>query len=442
MKRVGIALIGCGTVGGATAVHLMNSTGLVAQRYGLDLQLVAVVDKELANARRIGVPDEILTDNLDAVLARNDVHIVVELVGGTTFARTVIRSAFEHGKHVVTANKALLAHHGVELFRAARQADRALAFEASCGGGIPLVRSITDGLAGSRIDAVYGIVNGTCNFILSEMISKSISYGTALARAQEDGLAEADPTLDVSGQDSAHKIALLAALAFGVQVDFDAIPVQGIDSLDLVDVTWATRLGYVPKLLAIAERDATGISLRVRPSFVPERHPLAWVSGPFNAVSIYGYPTGHTMYYGRGAGGSATSSAIVSDIVSIANGSYVRVFLDSSIWPDQTAPVHQNAPGEIAGRYYVRAMVEDRPGMIAEMAARYGNHGISLASVHQDETAETSSGEPVPVVVLTHHATEDNLMNAVSEVNALSKVHGECSVISIIDEAPEQLIVS
>ncbi len=449
--RYRIAIIGCGVVGGATAQHLLQSEKLIRTRYGLSVELVAVVDLDLTRARNIGLPESILTTDLEAALSRDDVDLVVELIGGTETAFTVIQRCLAAGKHVVTANKALLAHWGADLFAAAHSAGRDLAFEASCGGGIPLIRSLIDGLAGSRIDALYGIVNGTCNFILSEMISKSITYDVALAAAQEYGLAEADPTLDVTGKDSAHKIAIMASVAFGAQIDLDQIPVSGIDTLDLLDVTWALRLGYVPKLLAMAERSDSGISLRVRPAFVSNRHPLAWVSGPFNAVSVYSYPTGHTMYYGRGAGGSATGGAIVADIISVASGSYGRVFQNAAFWPDRTAPVRQNAPGEISGRYYVRAMVEDRPGMLGKMAARYGRYGIGLASVHQNETASQSSspdppsllreeGLAVPVVVVTHHASEDNLLRAVTEINEMPRVHGECAVISIIDEPTEQLI--
>ena len=432
-------------VGAATAQHLLESEDLIRTRYGLSLELAAVVDIDLTRAREIGLPESILTTDLDATLSRDDIDLVVELIGGTTTAFTVVERALAAGKHVVTANKALLAYRGTELLAAAHSAERDLAFEASCGGGIPIIRALIDGLAGSRIDALYGIVNGTCNFILSEMISKSITYDTALAAAQEQGLAEADPTLDVSGKDSAHKIAIMASLAFGVRIDLDQIPVIGIDALDLMDVQWALRLGYVPKLLAIAERNESGVSLRVRPSFVSDRHPLAWVSGPFNAVSVYSYPTGHTMYYGRGAGGSATSGAIVADVISVASGAYGRIFHNTTFWPDTTAPVHQNAPGEISGRYYVRATIKDRPGMLGEIALRYGRHGISLASVHQDEwatdeAAKSTEESAVPVVIVTHHATEDNLLRAVAEINEMPQITGECAVISIIDEPVEQLI--
>jgi homoserine dehydrogenase len=434
-----VAIIGCGTVGGATARHLIHSRNLIRERYGVDVELVAVVDKRLDHARAIGLPETLLSEDLDAVLARDDIGLVVELVGGIDVASSIIERSLRAGKHVVTANKALLAHRGTELFAAAHEAGRALAFEASCGGGIPLVRALTDGLAGNRVDAIYGIVNGTCNYILSQMISRSISYEEALAEAQRDGLAEADPTLDVGGFDSAHKIAVLAGLAFGARIDCDAIPVEGIDSLDLLDVSWATRLGYVTKLLAIAERSEDGVSLRVAPCFVHATHPLAWVAGPFNAVSVYSYPTGHTMYYGRGAGGSATSGAIVADIVSIATGAYGALFAGASIWPDRTESARQNAPGTIRGRYYVRALVQDRPGVLAEMTARFGAHGISIASVHQDETPD---GEPglAPVVVVTHGVSEDDLRAAVREIDAMPQASGSCAVISIIDEPDEQLI--
>lgn len=438
-KTVNVALIGCGTVGGATALHIIRSATLIRQRYGVEISLVAVVDRELAHARAIGVPEEILFSDLDSVLTRSDIDVIVELVGGIAVAREIIQRAVASGKHVVTANKALLAHHGHDLCAMARRAGRMLAFEASCGGGIPLIRALYDGLAGNRVDAIYGIVNGTCNYILTEMIRRSISYDEALGEAQAHGLAEADPTLDVGGHDSAHKIALMAALAFGVRVEYDEIPVEGIDALDLLDVSWATRLGYVVKLLAIAERTASGVALRVRPCFVHDDHPLAWVGGPFNAVSVYSYPTGHTMYYGRGAGGSATSGAIVADLIAIATKAYEPYFVGGRFWPDRTEPVEQNAPGTIYGRYYVRALVQDRPGVLAEIANRFAEHDISIASVHQDEMPEHEE-KLAPVIVVTHAALEDSLRSAVTEIDAMPQVSGGCAVIAIIDEPAEQLI--
>ena len=434
-----VAIVGCGTVGGATAQHLIASKDLIASRYRMEVSLGAVVDRDLTHARAIGLPGSLLSDDLDAVLADESIGVVVELVGGIDVAFGIIERAFAAGKHVVTANKALLAHRGAELYALARSNNVTLAFEASCGGGIPLIRAITDGLGGSRIDALYGIVNGTCNYILSEMDSRAISYDEALSEAQADGLAEADPTLDVGGHDSAHKIAILASLAFGIAVDYDQIPIEGIDSLELTDVSWASRLGYVTKLLAIGERAEKGVSLRVRPCFVRKDHPLAWVSGPFNAVSVYSFPTGHTMYYGRGAGGSATAGAIVADIISVANGGYGAIFASEGLWPDRNKAVEQNAPGSIAGRYYVRAMVQDRAGVLSEIARRFGDHGISIASVHQDEMPEDSDAD-APVVVVTHAAREDDIRAAVEQIDALPETSGSCAVISIIDEPPEQLI--
>ena len=436
---VRVAIVGCGTVGGATAAHLLESQELVRRRYGVKVELVAVVDRVLDHAREIGIAERLLSTDLESILSTGDIDVVVELVGGIDTAFSIIEQALEAGSHVVTANKALLAHRGPELFAIAHRTGRDLAFEASCGGGIPLVRSIIDGLGGNRIDRIYGIVNGTCNYILSQMICRSISYADALAEAQASGLAEADPTLDVGGHDSAHKVAILAALAFGIRVNYDEIPIQGIDELDLVDVAWAVRLGYVPKLLAIAERRGEEVALRVCPSFVPEHHPLAWVGGPFNAISVYSYPTGHTMYYGRGAGGSATAGAVVADILSIANGSYGGLFHTARFWPDQTSEVVQNPAGMVQGRHYVRALVDDQPGVLAEMAERYGEHGISIASVHQDELADNDD-QPASVVLITHTARQDALWRAVEEINSLRSVKERCVVISIIDEPAEELI--
>ena len=334
----GIALVGCGTVGGATAVLLTRDREHLAQRTGAQLDLKYIVDRDFARAQKLRLPEPLFEPNLEKALSDPMVTVIVELVGGTTIARDIIKKALEAKKHVVTANKALLAHYGAELMGIARENGVSISFEASCAGGVPIIRALSDGLIANRIDAVYGIVNGTCNYILTEMIQKGQSYEDALRAAQSSGLAEADPRLDVSGTDSAHKLAILAALAFGRRIDFEKIPVQGIDNLDLIDVTFGQELGYVVKLLAIAQRFEGGLSLRVRPSFITREHPLAWVSGPFNAVSVYGHAVGHTMYYGRGAGGTPTASAIIADIVSIALGSAPRAFHDLHIWPDRAAP--------------------------------------------------------------------------------------------------------
>ena len=438
-----IAVVGCGTVGGAVCEILLRDRELLATRCGVRLQLKYIVDRNFDAAKNLRLDDTLFETNLDHVLTDADVSVVVELVGGTTTARTITEQALRAGKHVVTANKALLAHYGAELLALARENGVSLAFEAAVGGGIPIVRALYDGLVANTVDAIYGIVNGTCNFILTEMIEKEQTYEEALWAAQSRGLAEADPSLDVQGVDSAHKIALMAAMAFGIQVDFDEIPVQGIDQLEQDDVMYADTLGYVVKLLAIATRVGNGISLRVRPAFISREHALSWVSGPFNAISVYGHATGHTMYYGRGAGGAPTASAVVSDIIGIASGTYPAFFEQFAFWPDRNPPQKLVPVEETYSRFYVRTMVDDTPGALARIAAIFGAHGISIASVLQDELPEINGGdqEPhlVPVVITLHPAREANLLSAVAEIDALDATGETSSVIAIVDEHPENV---
>jgi homoserine dehydrogenase len=277
--KTGVALVGCGTVGGSTADLLISDRKERLRRSGIDLELKYIVDRNFDNARKLGLSAELFCEDLDVALADDSVTVVIELVGGTGFARDLIARALRAGKHVVTANKALLAHHGGELYRIARENGVSLAFEASCGGGIPIIRALIDGLMANNIDAMFGIVNGTCNYILTEMIDKGQSYAEALAEAQASGLAEADPSLDVNGSDSAHKIAIMGSLAFGEAADLDKIPVQGIDTLEASDVAFGAEMGYIIKLIASAIRTPEGMFLRVEPAFISSDHPLAWVSG-------------------------------------------------------------------------------------------------------------------------------------------------------------------
>ena len=266
-----VAIVGCGTVGGATATLLLHDSDLYKERTGFTPALKYIVDKDFTHAEELGLPDRLFEKDLDRVLQDERVSIIVELVGGTSIAKDITVKALSAGKHVVTANKALLAHHGSELFALAGEKNVSLAFEASCGGGIPIVRALYDGLLANRIDAMFGIVNGTCNYILTAMTQRGKTYAEALQEAQRDGLAEADPTLDVSGMDSAHKLTLLGSMAFGSTVSLDAIPVEGIDSLDLMDVNFGRELGYIIKLLAVAQRTDSGISCRVRPAFIDRK---------------------------------------------------------------------------------------------------------------------------------------------------------------------------
>lgn len=435
-RSIQVALVGCGTVGGATAEILIRERDLVRERAGIDINLTAIVSLTFNHARQLGLPEELFVENVDDVLQDPEVDIVIELTGGIDFPRELIKKALDAGKHVVTANKALLAHHGPELFGYARERGLTIGFEASSAGGIPIIRAITDGLIANHIDAIYGIVNGTCNYILTEMIDKGQSYAEALAEAQGTGLAEADPSLDVQGIDSAHKIAILTALAFGTAVDFEAIPVVGIDRLQAIDVSFGLELGYVVKLLAVAYRINGGVTTWVRPAFISKEHPLAWVSGPFNAVSVYGHRTGHTLYYGRGAGGDPTASAVVADLVAIGTGTLPATFHHTGFWPDRNGGPPQISADQASSRYYLRIMAQDRPGVLASISSILGANGISIASLIQNEKA--LKDELIPVVITTHVCQEASLQKALTAIDALPQCGEKTIYIPIVDEHPER----
>lgn len=433
----GIALVGCGTVGSAVARLLSRDQAILRTRSDITLELRAVVEVDFSRAESVGLDPSLFRRDYQEVLDDPSIHVVAELMGGIGGAKQVIEKALRAGKAVVTANKALLAEHGAELMALARSEGLCIGFEASCGGGIPIVRAVTDGLIANRISALYGILNGTCNFILTAMTQQGRSYVEALAEARKAGYAEADPSLDVSGSDTAHKLAILASLAFGRRILLEDIPVAGIDGLQVADVEYGRELGYVMKLLAIAKQREQGISLCVRPAFISIDHPLAWVSGPFNAVSVYGHATGHTLYYGRGAGGRPTASAVVADMHSVATGAAERTFRHFN-GPDR-APVASQLPmEEIRSRYYLRIQCEDAPGVLASIAARLGGHEISISSVLQKEPrAESERASGVPVVITTHTALEGSMRKAIEEINALKEVRQSCVCIDIADEAPE-----
>lgn len=434
-----VALLGCGTVGGGTASLLHTSAAAINQKTGNNIKLKYIVDLDFSHAKSLGLSENLFEKDLDKVLSDSEVKIVVELVGGTTIARDFVKKALSAKKHVVTANKALLAKHSKELFSLARENGVSIAFEASCAGGIPFVRNLYDGLNANDITALYGIVNGTCNYILSEMMEKGISYTDALSGAQKEGLAEADPTLDVNGMDSAHKLTLLSSLAFSESLALESIPVSGIDTLDLYDVRIGEELGYVIKLIAWARKTSKGISLAVRPSFIHEKHPLAWVSGAFNAISVYGNALGHSMYYGRGAGASPTASAVVSDIISVASGTYPLLFQDMQIWPDLTPQAKLSALDENVCRFYIRMIVEDEPGVLAKLANHFADNQIGLSSVLQKDPDLDKSGfgDGVPVVITTHQALEGNVRKALASIDDMDCVLSQSVLIPIISEQEE-----
>jgi homoserine dehydrogenase len=437
-QNVNIAIVGCGTVGGATAETLLTNRELITAKSGLSVRIKYIVDRHFSHAKQLKLDETLFQEDFQRVLEDDDIDIVVELVGGTTSAKDIIAGSIRAGKHVVTANKALLAHHGAELFALARKHNRVIGFEASCGGGIPILRAVYDGQVANRIDALYGIVNGTCNYILTRMNESGVTFEEGVQEAKFRGLAERDPSLDINGTDSAHKIALLASLAFGVKFDFNEIPIAGIDALDAVDVASGIRLGYIVKLLAIAEQVDDGVSIRVRPAFISADHPLAWVNGPFNAVSIYGSSTGHTMYYGRGAGGSPTASAVIADIVGVANGTLPEIFRRYGYWPDTGREITLTPLDELESRFYLRVMASDHPGTLSRIAEILARHGVNIASVHQEETAEDAmSSDEVPVVVTVHRTNEGNLRRAKEEIDQLEETSGRSVSIPIVDEHPE-----
>lgn len=419
MKRCGVAIVGWGTVGSGVARLLLSKRQELAQRTGADMELRWVVDTDLERPRDFPVPQELLSRDLQDVLDDPEVEVVAELVGGTEQTRDLVLRLLDVGKHVVTANKALLATQGRELFAAARKRGVALAFEASTAGGVPVIRALAEWLVANRIESIVGVVNGTANFVLTQMARHNMSYQQALALAQEQGYAERDPSLDVKGVDSAHKLAILARTGMGVDFDFEEIPCQGITELELCDLQYAWELGYAIKLLAVARHREGELELRVHPALLPRRHPLAWVDGVFNAVCIHGDAVGDVVLYGQGAGQMPTASAVVADLVDVALGRAQKTFRQLS------APVEKvrlRPTTDIETQYYLRFQALDRPGTLAQIAGVLGRNQISILSVMQKEAPAESVF--VPVVIMTHPAREEHLARAMARIDGLDVVEG------------------
>jgi len=427
---IGIGLIGCGTVGSGVVELLTSQADQYAARIGKRLNVRKILVRDIAKAKNNKVaPAELLTDDPEQLFGDSEISIVIEVAGGAGVISKYVRRSLEAGKHIVTANKSLLAAEGPELFALARENNACIAFEASCGGGIPIITALKFGLMANRIDALYGILNGTCNYILTEMTQKGKTYATALSEAQEAGFAEADPTLDVSGKDAAQKLAVLASLGFGVRIAEDQVLNNGIDSLDLSDIRFGSEMGYDIKLLAIAERTDHGLSLGVEPCFVHNNDMIAQVHGSFNALSVYGNATGHTMYYGRGAGQLPTASAVVSDLLNVASGWYPNAFSGMTIWPDlqdSTTPADRS---ELNSRFYLRMDVLDGPGMMARVATILGDRGISISAVMQHEAHDRY----VPVVILTHEAKRGAVDAAARMIEEMDVIRSHPTVLRIVD---------
>ncbi len=426
-------MIGLGTVGRGVAALLRDEAGLYTQRCGRALELRRVVVRDAAKAAAAGVvkPSLVTTDITD-LLNDDAIDVVVEVAGGLDPVGGYVEQALRAGKHVVTANKTLLAERGPELFALARANGVAIAFEASCGGGIPCVTALTQGLMANRIDGLYGILNGTCNYILTEMTRGGKSYTDALAEAQSAGFAETDPAADVSGADAAQKLAVLASLAFGVRITGGQVPTRGIDGLSLSDIELAGELGYDIKLLATAERwpGQDWVNTEVQPCFVRKDELLAQVHGPYNALSVHGHAVGHVLLFGQGAGQLPTASAVVADILGIANGSAPAAFSRMRITPDLAEPAPLVDPADTESAFYLRMQTVDQPGVMAQVTRLLGDRGISLAAVLQHESR---AGEVVSLVITTHLARRGDVQDAAAEIAALDAIHGEPVVIRIVD---------
>jgi homoserine dehydrogenase len=428
-QSVGIGILGLGTIGTGTATVLLKNGDLLAERLGVELRLVAAADLDPHRDRGIDLSRVALGTDPAAVIHHPQVDIVVELIGGTTLARDLVRAALTAGKPVVTANKALLAHHGDELSALAMDQGVALRFEASVAGGIPIIKALTEGLVANRVEAVFGIVNGTCNYILTKMDATGAELDAVLKEAMALGYAEADPTFDIEGIDAAHKAAILARLAFDTPIDFAAIPVEGIAHLETIDTQFARQLGYVVKLLAVIKRAGERVDVRVHPTMLPEDELLAKVGGVFNAVVVRGDAVGETLYYGPGAGALPTASAVVADIAEIAEslieGGVHRAHPcgNRTLAPRPLLPI-----AEVETPFYLRFAAQDRPGVLSKISGVLGNHGISIDQVRQHGRHQ---GGTVPLVILTHDAVEGNLRRALVEIESLGVTAGPAVVIRV-----------
>lgn len=433
-SRIGIGLLGFGTVGSGVVKLLRENGDLVARRLGAPLELIKVADLDLKRDRGVSLPPHLLTTDAQEVLTHPEVQIVVELIGGIAPAKQFILTAMQRGKHVVTANKALLAAAGEELIAAAAGHHVDFEFEGSVGGGIPIVRALKEGLSANRIESIHGIINGTSNFILTKMTDERKDFADVLAEAQRAGYAEADPTSDVEGHDSANKLAILVALAFGTPVALKDIYTEGITGLRPIDIEFAREFGYRIKLLAIAKAQQGAIEARVHPTMIPEDYLLAQVAGVFNAIYVVGDHVGQTLFYGRGAGDQPTASAVVSDLIEI--GRNMQKGVSGRVPPmsyreDGRRHLRLLAMEEITSLYYLRFSALDHPGVLSTIAGILGKYNISISSVIQKGR---KAGGAVPVVMMTHRALERDVRQALAEIDGMPSVLDRTVLIRVEGE--------
>jgi homoserine dehydrogenase len=416
-KQVNVGVIGFGTVGTGTVRILLENAGLIESRLGFPLVLRRIADKDLKTGRGVKLPKGTLVADASSVLDDPEIDVVVELIGGIRPAGDFILKAIRNGKHVVTANKALIAQKGNEIFAEAKKHGVRLGLEASVAGGIPIIKVLREGLVANRILSVYGIINGTANYILTKMTDEGADFKTVLKEAQGLGYAEADPTFDVEGQDSAHKLAILASLAFGIPLSYDKVYCEGITKITPLDIGFARELGFKIKLLAVAKSSEGGVELRVHPTMVPQEHLISKVDGVFNAVYVQGDAVGDTMYYGRGAGDMPTGSAVVGDIADIGRGIVGGARRPALPFAGKRTRIKKIE--DIASMYYFRFTVLDRPGVLSKISGILGKNKISIASVIQKGR---KAGGAVPVVILAHMSREREVRRAVREIDKLKVV--------------------
>lgn len=426
MKPVNIGILGLGTVGCGTVSVLKRNAEEITRRAGREIRVTQAAVRDLKKKRGCETDGIKLTDDANAVVTSADIDVVVELIGGYDIARELVLKAIDNGKHVVTANKALIAAHGNEIFSAAQKKGVTVAFEAAVAGGIPIIKAIREGLAGNRIEWLAGIINGTGNFILTEMRDKGRDFADVLAEAQQLGYAEADPTFDVEGIDAAHKLTILAAIAFGIPLQFDKAFTEGISNITREDVVYAEELGYRIKHLGIARRVNNSIELRVHPTLIPQRRLIANVDGVMNAILVKGDAVGPTMYYGAGAGAEATASAVVADIIDV-----VRTLTTDptnrvphlAFQPDALADLEILPMDEVETACYLRMRAQDKPGVLADVTRIFSEQGISIEAVIQKEPAEGETA--VPLIMLTHRVVEKKMNNAIAQIEALAAIDGK-----------------
>ncbi|GAB1235086.1 homoserine dehydrogenase [Ferrigenium sp. UT5] len=425
-KPINVGLLGIGTVGGGTFTVLQRNADEIARRAGRPIRITVVADRNLELAKKITGGACRVTDDAFAVVADPEVDIVIELIGGYGVAKELVLKAIANGKHVVTANKALLATHGNEIFKAAQDKGVMVAFEAAVAGGIPIIKAVREGLSANRIEWIAGIINGTTNFILSEMRDKGLSFDTVLKEAQRLGYAEADPTFDIEGVDAAHKITILASLAFGIPMQFDKAYIEGISKLDAIDIKYAEQLGYRIKLLGITKRTDEGVELRVHPTLIPSKRLIANVEGAMNAVLVQGDAVGATLYYGKGAGAEPTASAVIADLVDVtrmATADPQNRVPHLAFQPNAMADLKILPMDEVQTSYYLRLRVQDKPGVLADITRILADEQISIDAVIQKEPEEGE--EQTDLIMLTHQTREKRINAAIAKIEKLGVVAGK-----------------